>query len=55
VPLALPLAQTDPELARVLAAWPHLSPAVRKRILKLIGPALPDLRHAAPPDIRSGR
>jgi hypothetical protein len=45
-PLALPLAQesskppaTDPDLARLLDAWPDLPPHIRAAVLALIGTA----------------
>jgi hypothetical protein len=36
-PVALPVAPTDPELARIVAAWPDLPDAIRRAMLALVG------------------
>jgi hypothetical protein len=34
-----PLAAADPDLARVVTAWPNLAPHIRAAVLALIGTA----------------
>jgi hypothetical protein len=34
-----PLAQSDPDLARVVTAWPDLPPHIKAAVLALIGAA----------------
>lgn len=41
LPQALPPAPADPDLAGVVAAWPHLPPAIRAGVLALVTAATP--------------
>jgi hypothetical protein len=42
VPDALPDALTDPDLVRIVGAWPTLPEPIRRAVLALIGTALPE-------------
>jgi hypothetical protein len=40
-PNPVPATPTDPELATVVAAWPHLPPALRAGILAMVAASKP--------------